>query len=78
VVLEVRSFTPGRVGDGLHVERPTPSGLEGIATNFAAADLHDLGPPMGKVTNLVGLCKRSMFGLLHGNRLRSVVHPTVG
>src|ERR1017187_4297966 len=76
VILEMRSFAAHRVGDRFHVVGPAPSGLEGVAPDFAVADLHDLGSPVREVPNLIGLCKRSVLRCVHRNRLSSVVGPT--
>src|ERR1017187_1733461 len=69
VILEVRCFATLRFCDWLDVIRPSPSRFQDQTANLAATDSQNLGSPILKLSNFVGLCEALVFRFVHQNPL---------
>src|SRR5918912_464732 len=66
VVLEVGRLAAVGTRDRLDVVRPAPARLQNQPPDLAAADLENLGAPVGKLARLVGRLEALVLGVVPG------------
>jgi len=76
LVLEMRRFAEVGAGDGLHVRRPAPSGLEGKASDLTPTDGQEVDTSMLERSGLVRCCEVLELSYCHVPSPLMVNHRT--